>query len=1063
LVTGDRVTVRTDAHGRQQVSARRPDGSRGGFSVLRLDGDLYVIPTTAVPYLGRSLDRALFDVSALLRDGSTAQTPVRVSFAPGAAQVVPGVTLTGPATAGGRVGYLPRAAAAQFGAALDTQYANDLRAGWAGDRRLFGGVTSIRYGGRGPASVVRPDFPMVTVKINVLGLHGEPAPIGLLGVTNTDNALKYGGIPLVVNGEARISVPLGHYSALLSYDSGSTPADLATNVVVGDFEVTGPTTITLDARRATTRPTFSTHRPSTFQDALFTWTRGAADGSGFTFLGLTVFPLAVSPTPVPAIGTQSWSVHATLSGPDSAPVRYDYDVQPPPTADIPAVQHYRFGPDNLATLHETYASDVSATGLVSRFDAEPEDLIVFGLPHDTRLREPHIEYVSARPDLTHQEAVATSDDFNAVFAGMLNARRVFRPGQHASEEWFRGPIAPGFPQDPGEDRFGVLCNACRSGDTLTVAPLPMTDSTPDHYGLLDFPIDGVTTTSRFQLLSGGTVLADIPDTNGGDFPVPPQNAPYKVVYDQTRIAPWYATSPVSHTEWTFRSGHSATQTVPDTVVCAGADCSGVPLLTLDYRLPASLRNTMRPGPVTMDLTVRHAPYTAQVPVGRATVAVSFDGGASFRPVRVRPLGHGRFRAQWVNPRHAGPVALRVGAADVAGSTVDQTVRGAYVIEDGVSTLAGDTRPAAPGAGKQPATRDACGAVSGPGQARCLARFRHGGLVHSRAATLPAGYGPADLRSAYALPATTSTKTVAVVLAFDYPTAEADLAVYRRTFGLPPCTAANGCFRKVNQHGAATPLPEPDAGWALEAALDMQMVSASCPTCKIILVEADDNFIESLAVGVDSAVALGASVVSNSYSADESGEDLPIAASYNHPGVPILASSGDLGFGFTAAQSPAVLPGVIGIGGTTLTRDSSARGWTEQVWAGAGSGCSAWWDKPGWQHDPNCAMRTVADISAVADPETGVAVYDTFGLGPDTGWLILGGTSVSSPFLAGVIASTGHPERVTAQTLYGKKPSAYNDVVGGSNGFCGGDYLCTGLPGYDAPSGLGTPHGLAAFR
>jgi hypothetical protein len=371
----------------------------------------------------------------------------------------------------------------------------------------------------------------------------------------------------------------------------------------------------------------------------------------------------------------------------------------------------------------------------------------------------------------------------------------------------------------------------------------------------------------------------------------------------------------------------------------------------------------------------------------------------------------------------------------------------------------------PGASAAPVTRPhaACGAA-GPGQARCYAQYRTGRPVHSgrsAAAALPEGYGPADLKSAYALPATTSTKTVAVVLAFDYPSAAADLAVYRSTYGLPACTAASGCFRKLNQDGAAAPLPEPDEGWALEAALDLQMVSAACPTCHLLLVEANDNFFESLAAAVDSAVAAGASVVSNSYGGDESGGDAAIEPSFNHPGVPVLASSGD--FGFTAAQTPAAFPSVIAIGGTSLTRNTSARGWTEQVWNGAGSGCSAWHDKPAWQHDPNCQMRTTADISAVADPDTGVAVYDTFGFTPDTAWLVLGGTSVSSPFLAGVIGSTGHPELVTARKLYAARASAYNDVVGGSNGFCGEDYLCTGLPGYDAPSGRGTPRGLTAFR
>ncbi len=377
-------------------------------------------------------------------------------------------------------------------------------------------------------------------------------------------------------------------------------------------------------------------------------------------------------------------------------------------------------------------------------------------------------------------------------------------------------------------------------------------------------------------------------------------------------------------------------------------------------------------------------------------------------------------------------------------------------------------PAAPTtATGQPAGKVAPGfhascAVAGPGQARCLSQY-HSSSRTGRATTAaapPAGYGPADLASAYNLPTGTSTKTIAIVDAFGYPTAEADLAVYRQTFGLPACTVASGCLRIVNQDGAPSPLPAGDFGWAIESALDLQAASAACPTCRLLLVEGDDNSFEALAAATDTAVRLGASVVSNSYGADENNGLQPFEASYNnHPGVPILASSGDFGFGIPSW--PAVLPNVIAVGGTTLTRARNARGWTEQAWSGAGSGCSAWYDKPAWQHDPNCPMRTTADVAAVADPDTGLAVYDTYLFGPGT-WLIVGGTSAASPFIAGVIASTGHPERVTGGSIYAKPASAFYDTVGGSNGFCGEDYLCTGLPGYDAPTGRGTPHGLAAF-
>jgi hypothetical protein len=377
----------------------------------------------------------------------------------------------------------------------------------------------------------------------------------------------------------------------------------------------------------------------------------------------------------------------------------------------------------------------------------------------------------------------------------------------------------------------------------------------------------------------------------------------------------------------------------------------------------------------------------------------------------------------------------------------------------VPASAGPAAPSLPTRAAQ-----ACGPTA-PGYVRCFAAVRPGSARRSGstdAAARPDGYGPSDLASAYGLGPVRGKgvgRTIAIVDAFDNPRAEADLAVYRRTYGLPACTTAGGCFRKVNQRGAATPLPPGDAGWGVEIALDLQAASAACPRCSLLLVEGDDPLVENLAASVDTAVRLGATVVSNSYGLDEFGGMRAFQASYKHSGVPITVSSGDFGFG--PAQFPAVAPAVIAVGGTTLNRTAGGRGWTESAWSGSGSGCSAWIAKPRWQKDPNCQMRTTADVSAVADPETGLAVYDTFGLGPDNGWIVVGGTSASSPFVAGVLALGPAPARyATAQRFY-NRPASLRDVVGGSNGFCGGDYLCTGLPGYDAPTGLGTPKGIGS--
>ena len=325
---------------------------------------------------------------------------------------------------------------------------------------------------------------------------------------------------------------------------------------------------------------------------------------------------------------------------------------------------------------------------------------------------------------------------------------------------------------------------------------------------------------------------------------------------------------------------------------------------------------------------------------------------------------------------------------------------------------------------------------------------------------PSGLAPADLVSAYALPSTTAGAglTVAIVGAYDLPTAEADMAVYRAQFSLPACTAGSGCFRKVDQNGGtAYPSSGAGTGWDSEAELDLDMVSAICPNCSILLVEADDNQIENLGRGVDTAVSMGAIAVSNSYTAAEWPGATSLESRYDHPGVAITAASGDNGYA-GGVNFPASSPHVVGVGGTTLTADGSTRGWTETVWAATGSGCSTLEAKPFWQTDGACPTRTVADIAAVADPATGIATYDP----GHAGWGVAGGTSVGSPIIAAIFALAGGPAAGSEapRSLYAQRGGLW-DVTSGSNGSCG-SYLCTAGAGFDGPTGLGTPNGVAAF-
>jgi subtilase family serine protease len=322
---------------------------------------------------------------------------------------------------------------------------------------------------------------------------------------------------------------------------------------------------------------------------------------------------------------------------------------------------------------------------------------------------------------------------------------------------------------------------------------------------------------------------------------------------------------------------------------------------------------------------------------------------------------------------------------------------------------------------------------------------------------PSGYSPSQLQTAYGLTSASAGngagKVIAIVDAYGYTSADADLQVYRSQYGLPPCTVANGCLIIRNQNGG-TNLPRMDTGWAQEQALDLDMASAICPNCKILLVQTNNNSFANLAAGVDYAGTYpGVVAISNSYGGSEYSGEVNDQSHYNSPttrGIAVTVSSGDNGYG---VEFPAASSNATAVGGTHLVLGSS-----ETVWSGAGSGCSAYIAKPSWQTDTGCARRTVADVSAVADPNTGVAVY-----GPASrtrsAWLVFGGTSVAAPLIAGVYAVSGSV--VPLSTTYSRS-SAFHDVTSGSNGSCGGTYLCTGMPGYDGPTGLGTPNGTTAF-
>jgi hypothetical protein len=335
-----------------------------------------------------------------------------------------------------------------------------------------------------------------------------------------------------------------------------------------------------------------------------------------------------------------------------------------------------------------------------------------------------------------------------------------------------------------------------------------------------------------------------------------------------------------------------------------------------------------------------------------------------------------------------------------------------------------------------------------------------------------GLSPQDLRDAYKLPSTGGIgQTIAIVDPTGGATAEKDLQIYRSHYGLPECTSQNGCFKRVLHSGNA----EGEEYWSVEVSLDLDMASAICPECHIMLIETNEETIQSLSAAEDEAVELGATVISNSWGQLEQEVNIAEDSHYDHPGIPIVVASGDSFYsGVYGAYFPASAPTVISVGGTELERAETPRGWSETVWASSGGGCTEKQPKPAWQTDTGCAHRTENDVAAVASGGSPVSVYDSQISRLDPGetccenahWLRVWGTSAAAPIIAGIeglSSSTVRSLGPKAFYLAGPKEQLF-DITEGENSFgeCKEGYLCKAETGYDSPSGWGTPNGLISL-
>lgn len=901
---------------------------------------------------------------------------------------------------GSAQGYLTASSARVFGAALARQFRADHGRDSYGRDGLFAGGVSITLAGVGAAAragtstPARPDFPMHTLTVTGTNLRGQPDTGDLVTVFNVSNPDAFGNAGseaynTLYHGKAEYSVPAGRYWAVGFFESGNS----ARWVVLPQFTVRGDhTTVHVAERSATSQLTVTTPRPTSVTSFFITLTRGGPSGTPAIF---GVFgqlghgsSFWTNPTTVrPTVGTLQWYTYLQLTSPaKAAGTPYAYNLgYAAPAGLIPSLR-YVVTPGSLATVTERYYQDVRTTGLWVTAGGYPADLAtdfeVVGL-YPLRLPGPEIQYMLASRGLVWGSAYL---EFNQSYGkasyggGQSDSLHVLRPGEQVTESWNEFPLHPqpdvSLLSGGAARPVPVLASASRAGDLLSLDLTPFSDNQLGHVGCGFVPTAG-RTTGTYAIRQNGAMLARGNAVNG--MPVvrlSPKQAQISLTLNAARRSSYYLLSPASTTTWTWRSARPPRAVVPAGWYCSiqhgrlQRSCAVQPLLTLNYQVQGlALDGTAPAGPQAIGLTVGHLQLASAAPVTNVAAWFSLDGGRTWQPATVTSAGGGQFGISFTAPPGTD-VTLRTSASDSAGNSVTETITDGYRV--GATGPTGTTDPARAGRGRPGAggrLQAACPPTA-PGHLRCFALYRPQYAVNRAIAAgitgtqaRPSGLTPREIESAYRLPVSRrSGQTVAVSIVGNTPHLAAYLAHYRKYFGLPPCTTASKCLRIVNQKGQASPLPPSSlhTGWDVEATLDVSMISASCPTCKILVVEATNDLTASLAKTEWTAARLGAQVISNSYGQRENGFAMAYRHAYHQPGHTIVVATGD--GGFTAAQFPADLSTVTAVGGTQLSRARNARGWSERVWntprlGAGGSGCSAYVAKPAWQHDPHCLPGT----------------------------------------------------------------------------------------------------------
>lgn len=696
LPTGDQIT---DSPGQPAAIVPAAAGGVGGVLVhLGLGGRNYQLPAVALPYLGSGLDLSLFDLDALRAQPDPARIEVQISHQ-GAAPALPGITMTGD---GG--GYLTPASAKQFGAALTAQYLEDRAEGTFGGRGLFADGTFVGLSGAATRATAQLLFPMHTLAVTGTDIAGQPDEGDTVIVYNVDDSARFGdpyeAVSVFTGGEARFSVPAGHYAALALYlDAGPDGTHPSVRLVSQpEFEVTADQTVALPASAATSPVVMDTPRPAVKQEGGFVFRRAAVTGPSL-YLDLSTLAdetTYVAPTSQPVtVGTFGSYPYQRLTSPPGPGTPYEYQLQFASSGLIPA-QRYLVRAGSLATVDAYYYATRATQSVRQRAGIYPFEFneAVGRGTHPQRMPVHQTEYVVGDPSISWfggaPDFVEDLGGFTAWYGGQSQIGMTYRAGERTREDWNRYPLHPqGDVARPGQDLPFVRPGVTRGGDRLRFNLTPFTDNTPGHIGT-GFRGDhfgGVT--GHYQLDRDGTVLASGDTANFAvsfdlALDVAPEPATLRLVLDATRTSTYYTQSTSSHTEWIWRSSHRPDGELPHPYVCEprrfgepDRNCAVEPLLRLDYAVgDLAVDGSVPAGRQTLDLDVSHLPTAPAAAITGVTVQYSLDDGRSWRAATCVRSGSGHARAIF-QALGRGFVSLRITATDAAGGRITETIPRAY--------------------------------------------------------------------------------------------------------------------------------------------------------------------------------------------------------------------------------------------------------------------------------------------------------------------------------------------------------------------------------------------------